>query len=201
MNNKKVTLKKVRKSRKLVANSLTIGNPSRESVSKDWKQRHGDTRVRMVQPAIDTNITLDQIHQLLNKGHAADALAVINQNEDQSDLWQNARGVCLLRLGLYERAVEVYRRIVFPGNTICVPEGVPALYRANLATALLLTHCMDGAINLIEHLEDDGHPYVKALRQAAQKWKQNMRLLQKIGLWMGWYPKQPLQFDFLPGSL
>lgn len=156
--------------------------------------------IRMVQTAIKTNVTLDRIRQLLAEGRAEDALVLINQRDDQSDLWQNARGVCLLRLGLYERAVQALRRIVFSDNAICVPEGIPALYRANFATALLLTHHMEGAIALIEHLEDDGHPYVRALRQAAQRWKQGLTLLQRMGLWAGWYPKKPVQLDFPPGG-
>lgn len=155
----------------------------------------------MVQTAIKANVTIDRIRQLLADGHAQEALVLINERDDQSDIWQNARGVCLLRLGSYERAVQALRGIVFPGNAICVPEDVPALYRANFATALLLMQRTDGAIAIVEHLEDDGHPYVRDMRQAVQRWKESLTLLQRIGLWIGWYPQKPVQLDFPLGGL
>lgn len=155
----------------------------------------------MVQTAIKTNVTLDSIHQLLTEGHAQEALSLVNRHNEKSDPWQNARGVCLLRLGQFEQAIKVFQRIVFPGESPCVPQDMPALYRANFATAMLLADRADGAIAIIEHLEDDGHPYVRAVRQAAQRWKQGLSLMQKLGLWVGWYPKRHIVLDFPPGDV
>ena len=155
----------------------------------------------MVQTAMETNVTMDRVRRLLAEGHAQAALDLVNQRDDRSAPWQNVRGVCLLRLGFYERAVEALRRIVFPDNAICPPEDVPGLYRANFVTALLVTQHTDGAIPMAEHLEDDGDPYVRQVRQALDRWRRGLSVWQRIGVWVGWYPKKPVVLDFPLGGV
>ena len=117
--------------------------------------------MNMIHGTTNSPITMDRVRTLLDNGQAQEALALVNQRDDVSDVWQNVRAVCLLRMGSYERAMQVLRRIVFPGNAICVPEDVPALYRANFATAMLALHHTDSALAIMEHLGHDGHPYVE----------------------------------------
>jgi len=155
----------------------------------------------MTHSVLKANVTIDRIHDLLGEGRAEEALVLVNQHEEPSDLWQNAKGACLLRLGLYERALQVLRGIVFPGGSIFVPEDVPALYRANFATAMLLTDHMDGAIAIAEHLVSDGHPYVSQVLQAVQRWKKSLTFLQRAALALGWYPEKPVQMDFPLGGI
>lgn len=155
----------------------------------------------MIHGTMKSSTTIERVRELLDNGRAREALALVNQHEDASDVWQNVRGACLLRLGDYERAVQVLRPIVFPGNAICVPEGIPALYQANFATAMLALHRTDGAMAIVEHLGHDGHPYVEQIHQAMRRWKESLTILQKVGLALGWYPKKPVQVDFPLGGL
>ncbi|MBN1125497.1 MAG: tetratricopeptide repeat protein [Sedimentisphaerales bacterium] len=165
-----------------------------------WKSQPSRNE-QLVPGAAKGHFTLNHIRDLLKEGRVKDALDLINRHQESSDDWQNARGVCLLRLGLYKEALEVLRPIVFPDNSICMPEGVPALYRVNFATAMLLMHYMDGAMLIIKHFDQNGHPYVKQLHEAVTKWRQSLTSLQKMGLILGFWPKKAIQMDFPLGDI
>ena len=150
---------------------------------------------------VKSQITIERISKLLDQGRAQEALDLIKQSNQNSPAWQNAKGVCLMRLGMIEAACAIFRNLVFPGNSISVPVDVPALYRANFATAMLLTHHSDGALEVLDHMPPDGHPYVEQLLVEVNQWKEHLSLLEKMGLAIGWYPKRPFHWAYPPGGL
>ena len=148
-----------------------------------------------------SQIGLERIATLLDQGRAEEALNLINHSNQHSPAWQNAKGVCLLRLGMFEAACTIFRSLVFPGNCISVPEDVPTLYRANFATAMLLTDHKDSALAVMEHMGTNGHPYVQQFRMEVNRWKQSLSLLERMGLAIGWYPKRSFHCECAPGGL
>jgi hypothetical protein len=155
----------------------------------------------MVTNTVTSQLSIERIAKLLDQGRAQEAYALIHHSNQSSPSWQNAKGVCLLRLGMFDAALAVFRGLVFPGNCISVPDDVPALYRANFATALLLTDHVDGALEILEHTISDGHPYVGQFLAAVDQWKKSLSLLERMGLAVGWYSKKPFHLEFPPGGL
>jgi len=96
----------------------------------------------------------------------------------------------------------VFRDIVFPDGSVSVPEDVPPLYRANFATAMLLTNRIGAGMYVLEHMNpDEYHPYADRLLAAVRQWKNNLSLIERIGCAVGWYPKKPPTLDFPLGEM
>ncbi len=144
---------------------------------------------------------MDRIRALLNEGRALEALNLINHVGQTSAQWQNARGVCLLRLGRTDEAVTVLRDVVFPDNCIFVPDDVPALYRANFATAMILVRNIEAAYHILEYMDVRGHPYAQQLATAFQRWNKTLSWIQRLLGSLGWYPDKSICLDFPPGAV
>jgi len=144
---------------------------------------------------------MDRIRALLNEGRALEAHNRINHMGQTSPQWQNARGVCLLRLGRANEAVTILRDVVFPDNCICVPDDVPVLYRANFATAMILTRNIEAARHLLEHMDVHSHPYAEQLAAAFERWRKNHNWIQRLLGNLGWYPDESISLDFPLGAV
>ncbi|MDI6447793.1 hypothetical protein [Anaerobaca lacustris] len=155
----------------------------------------------MLNTRIKPHATMTDIVELLDRGEAEKALASIAHCGQDSPPWRNARGVCLLRLGRYDEAVRTFRELVFPGGRIVVAEDVPPLHVANFITAMLLKRNLEAAIPLLEHLHEDGNPYVRQLLQATRQWRRSLTWVQRLRCYIGWYPGKPFPLDFPPGGL
>lgn len=155
----------------------------------------------MATNALRLSVSIDGVSTLLEQDRPQAALEMVNHSGQDSPSWQNARAVCLMRLGKAEEAIHVLRSIVFPGNSVYPPDDVPALYRANFVTAMLLKHPVGTVLNFTEHLNADEHPYVRQLLAALRHWRKSLTLRERI-LWaFGYYPSRPFPFDFRPGGL
>ncbi len=145
--------------------------------------------------------SLEGVRSLLEQGRPEAALEMVNHSGQKSPPWQNARAVCLMRLGKAEEAIRVLRTIVFPAGSIYPPDDVPALYKANFVSAMLLIHSVETVMPVLEHLKDESHPYVRQLLTAVRYWHKGLTFREKL-LWaLGWYPCRPIPFDFQPGGL
>ncbi|HUW18606.1 MAG TPA: hypothetical protein VMW16_04825 [Sedimentisphaerales bacterium] len=143
---------------------------------------------------------LGHIRTLLNEGRAQDALNYTNHLGQKSQVLENARGVCLLRLGKIDEAVSVLREVVFQGY-VCIPSDTPALFQANFATAMLMANYKDAAMAVINRLDDNQHPAVAKIKSAIAKWKKNLNFFERLLLGFGAYPKKPVAIDFPPGDI
>ncbi len=145
--------------------------------------------------------TIDDVAAMLDAGQAEQALASILHSGQDSPPWCNARGVSQLRLGKFDEAATTFRTLVFPAGSIVVPDETPPLYVANFITAMLLKKNFEAAIPLLEHLHNDGTPYVTQLLEATQRWKRSLTWLERLRCYIGWYPDKSFPLDVPPGSL
>lgn len=143
---------------------------------------------------------LAQIRQLLEQNQADKAMQLIEKTGTQSRELKNAFGVCLLRLGRLAGAMDVLRELIFQ-NSMCIPKDTPPLFQANYATALLMKNYNQMAIEIINGLPADAHPYVAALQQAIADWKKQLSLFHQFRCLLGLYPAAPVILPFPPGDV
>ena len=144
--------------------------------------------------------TIDQVRSLLNEGRAQDALDLIHNSAQTTLEIENAKGVCLLRLGRTGEAVSVLRNLAFQGH-ICIPSDTPVVIRANFATAMLMAGHTDGAIAAIDHLSDKQHPAVGRIHTAIRRWKAGLTWPEKLCTYIGKPAGKAVVVDWVPGDL
>lgn len=145
---------------------------------------------------------LQQVQSLLESGQPQQALDRINAARAANDpALKNARGVCLLRLGEPDRALQLYRGLVLQPQGILLRSDVPIVWKSNLATSLLLCGNVSGCVSLLNELRDEQHPALDQLRQAISSWQAGLSLWQKLGWKLGLAPACPVPLNFPPGGL
>ena len=144
---------------------------------------------------------LDSIRELLDQGRVEDALQLINRRGQKSAAIENARGVCLLRLGKYQQALATFRDLVFPGGSFGIDPETPTVFQTNYVTALLTLNNVVVARSILDQIEDKHHPAAVRLRSAIGKWKKSLGPLRAMLLLVGAYPDTPVRLDFPPGDI
>jgi hypothetical protein len=150
---------------------------------------------------MQNNNFMERIRVLLDDNRPADALEAVNNSGQKSALMENARGVCLMRLGKTEQAVKVLQEVVFPQGNICVPPGIPVIYQTNFATAMLMINNVESAISILNQLDDRQHPAVAKLSVAIKRWEKNIGLVGRLLCLLGIYPNKSVVLDFPPGEI
>ena len=143
---------------------------------------------------------IERVRELLNKDRPEDALKFIEHLDQKTPVMENARGVCLMRLGKIEEAVSVLRDIAFQGY-ICIPTDTPVLYQINFATAMLLSKNNDGALDILNKLDEKEHPEISKLKEAIRGWVKGLNFIEKCGYYIGLYPNKRVTIDFAPGEI
>jgi hypothetical protein len=138
----------------------------------------------------------------IEAGHYEKALNVLAGGGSIPSV-QNARGVCLMRLGRYEDAVRLYRGLVLQAGGTWARADVPTLHKTNFATALLLDGHPSGCLSQLEEIGDPNYPPVIRLRQALAKWQSTLGILQRLNWWFGRIepPHCKVSLDFPPGDV
>ena len=115
----------------------------------------------------------------------------------------NLLGVCLMRLGEFEQAVQVYRQLVLmPGSVLERPD-INEVYKRNFATALLLKGFPSGALEVLAAMQDSYSLRAVQIRAAIVKWEKSLSLLR----WLDWKinaiepPCCKVAIDFEPGEI
>lgn len=115
---------------------------------------------------------------------------------------RNALGVCLMRMGDADQAVDVYRSFVLvPGTVIERPE-VSNSAKRNFATALLMKGLPSGTQNVLSEIHDPDHPVAVRLKSAIRQWEKTLPWLR----WLDWKtsriepPQCKVVLDFEPGE-
>ncbi len=91
----------------------------------------------------------------------------------------NALGVCHMRLGNIAEAVRLYRGIALqPGCTWERPD-IPALYKRNFATALLLAGLPGGCVSVLQSLSEVDHWRSRQLFAAIKNWERSLSFIQR----------------------
>ena len=137
--------------------------------------------------------------ELLNNGRTQDALKYVEHLGQKTPVIENARGVCLMRLGKIEEAISVLREVAFQGY-ICIPSDTPVSYQINFATAMLLANHKEGAFSILNKLDETVYPETALLKGSIRRWFKSLNFIGKCCYHIGLYPNKPVTIDFPPGS-
>ena len=152
-----------------------------------------------VSPPLDPTV-LRAMHAV-QAGQYEKALTMLD-GEPSTPQVRNARGVCLLRLGRYEKALQLFRGLALEGSGDRVRSDLPTVYLTNLATALLLTGRPSSCLALLHEIENESHPTVVALRKEIHQWQSTLTFNERLNWWFGRLdpPHCRIAIHFIPGE-
>ncbi len=144
---------------------------------------------------------LQHIRELLDHDRPGEALNFIIHSGNDSPEMENARGVCLLRLGRFDEAIAVLGDVTFQGLPV-IPYDAPALFQANFAVAMLRANRnKGGALEIADRLQGNEHPEAAKLKVAVRKWKESIGPLGRLRCRLGLYPAKPVPLDEHAGAV
>ncbi len=115
---------------------------------------------------------------------------------------RNTLGVCLMRLGQIEQAVNVYRALVLIPGSVVERAEVSNSCKRNFATALLMKGLPSGTISVLSATGDSDHPIAVRLLSAIRQWEKSLSWFR----WLDWKLNgvEPsscsVPLDFVPGE-
>ncbi|TWU46969.1 tetratricopeptide repeat protein [Rubripirellula reticaptiva] len=127
------------------------------------------------------NPTLQKACGLIQKGNfaaAADFLAAAGRDPNV----RNALGVCLMRIGHVDQAVDVFRSFVLVPGTVLERPEVSFASKRNFATALLLKGLPSGAITVLADIRDPDSTRSAQLYAAIRRWEKTLSWFR----WLDW---------------
>ena len=144
---------------------------------------------------------MHRINELVSQGNFEKAFQLLNTKGDDLES-QHAKGVCLLRLGRYKEAIDVFRRLVLNPGCIWMRPDRPLLYKTNFAVALLLGGHPAGCTAVLSEIDNDKHPSVVRLREIIKRWEKTLSFWQRFNWrWLVLEPENcPVNVDFVPGE-
>lgn len=145
-----------------------------------------------------TRTTLDRVRDLLDQNRPEEALNLLDRCGPETPEVENARAVCLLRLGRLSDAIGILRDITFCGY-MNIPDDTPLRFRLNFATSMLMVNFKDAAMAVMNRLKHENDPQAVQLRQAIERWRRGLGLIGRLCCRVGFYPRQPVEIDFPPG--
>ncbi len=89
-------------------------------------------------------------------------------------------GVCLMRAGRVENAVDVYRAFVLTPGTLLERPDVNNAYKRNFATALLIRGLPSGALTVLKDTREPDHPMAVRLYAAIKQWEKSLSWLRRL---------------------
>ena len=143
--------------------------------------------------------TVDRVAQLIHDGQLTEALSLM---QGQSSPWiDNARGVCMLRLGRLEEAAKLFAKLTFRAGSVSLTTNAPVVHLTNYATAMMMAGNMDAALTVLNQIPDQQHSAVVKIQAAAAAWRRKLGLLGRIRCAVGLHPSTPATFQDPPGDL
>lgn len=143
---------------------------------------------------------LIRMEALLQAGEPQKAVDLIARTKLRSPWLTNALGVCQLRLGNAQGALELFRRLVLAPSGLMIREDAPTVFKTNFAAALLAAGDVGGCLRALAQTAED-HPAVGKLKAAIQHWKKSLTFREKLDWYLGGQPARPVALDFAPGDL
>ncbi len=150
---------------------------------------------------LNASAALQHIRELLDHDRPSEALNFILHSGNDSPAMENARGVCLLRLGRLDEAISVLRDVAFQDLPV-IPSDVPALFQVNFAVAMLRANYDKGeALVISNRLNGNEHPEAAKLKAAVRQWKESLGPLGRLRCRLGLYPATPVPLDERAGAV
>lgn len=117
----------------------------------------------------------------LNQHEYQTVLGLLNV-EHRDDETKNLRGVCLLRLHEFEKAIAVFRGLVLEPAGVWSRSDLPGFIKVNFALALFYGGHPSGAMDVLTEVHVNHEPSALALMEHVQQWKSEMNWWQRA-LW------------------
>jgi hypothetical protein len=121
----------------------------------------------------------------LEAGEPTAAVDLIRKARVASPWVVNASGVCHLRRGDADQAVQVFRGLVLGAGGIQLRPDAPATFKANLAAGLFAAGNVSGCLAVLAELRGDEHPAVDGVRRAVARWRKGLSFWQKVSFHLG----------------
>lgn len=142
---------------------------------------------------------LARVRRHLDDGRPEKALEAIRRAKAKSVWLTNAAGVCQLRLGDAQAAVETFRGLVVTGG-IQLRDDIPPVFKLNFAAALLAAGNIDGFLSALSEVGDQ-HPAAGRYRDAYRRWLAGHSRWQQLKMALGGQPSRPFEADFPLGEV
>lgn len=116
---------------------------------------------------------------------------------------RNLRGVCLMRLGRANDAIELFRNLVLTPGGVTLRGDRPLHFKTNFATALLLGGHPAGCLEVLRECSAMDLPVGKRLESAITAWETTLPLWSRLDWrWCRNEPTNcPVVLGFEPGDL
>lgn len=144
---------------------------------------------------------LRRCEDLLARGDTRGGLDLIATGKKSDPYLENARGVCLMRLGRSREAVELFRGLVLQGDSLSLADEVPPGFVTNFATALVLENNVKGALLVLGELHLDAYAAVGHLRDAIARWRAGLSWRARLSYSMYGTVHGPIDLGGPPGEL
>ncbi|MFO0865042.1 MAG: hypothetical protein U0744_10385 [Gemmataceae bacterium] len=143
--------------------------------------------------------TMTEVAAELDSRRPQKAMELLRRSDLNSPWVANAMGVCQLRLGQTQAAVDTFRRLAVADH-LTLRSDAPATFKANFAAALFLSGNAAGGTGALREISDKEHPAVKRLQQEVKRWQASLPLLQRINWFFGGEPSTVFAMEN-PGDL
>ncbi|HKQ49715.1 MAG TPA: hypothetical protein VJZ71_16700 [Phycisphaerae bacterium] len=143
---------------------------------------------------------LAQVRDLLDQDKPGDAINLIMRFGAKNAEIRNAYGVCLMRLGEFAKALEVYRGLCISQGVSLKPDA-PVVHLINYATVLLLLQNVAGCIDILRQIPASSHIGATRVQSAVDRWRRSLRWWQRLGWLGGIEPNVAIHLDYPPGVL
>jgi hypothetical protein len=127
---------------------------------------------------ITENPTLQKAWSLIQKNDYAAAVSLL-MSAGRDVPVRNALGVCLMRLGQVDQAVDVYRSFVLMSGSLIERPEISNACRRNFATALLMKGFPSGAVSVLAETRDREHPMAVRLYAAIKQWEKTLPFFRR----------------------
>ncbi len=177
-------------------------NQSLQTSAKQQDQSSNSSNTVTASPDWPQDIAsvLKNVARLLDEGSNDAALDLVHRTKSKSPWLSNAAGVCHMRLGNYQLAVDTFRRMLLSGGVV-LKQDTPDIFKVNFATALLLNKNYSGYSSVTCEIKNQALPELLELRRSFASWSASLPIWQRFIWSLGIDPKKPFVLDYLPGSI
>lgn len=144
---------------------------------------------------------LARVSQLVSAGDPKAAIETMGRATPKSPWVDNAIGVCLMRLGMWQQALDVFRGLALGPGGVVLRADAPPVFKSNFAAALAATGNLDGFFRALSDLRDENHSSVVKLRDRVDQWTAGFTSWQKIQWHLGASQPAPFPIDTNLGDL
>ncbi|WP_372898211.1 tetratricopeptide repeat protein [Stieleria sp.] len=116
-------------------------------------------------------------------------------------LYRNCLGVCAMRTGKFDEAIQIFRGLALSPGTTIVRGDADDVLLINYATALLLGNLPSGALDVLGDLKDRDAPAAVEIRSAIDRWARGLSFWRRLDWKLNHIEPRncSVPIDFAPG--